>query len=122
MRPCKGSQRSHLFPSRIFKWIHSILDDISWVSLCGERLKQRILTRRFFLTGNVIPTVYTNMPLIKNYAKGRYTAKKEISCLCISREYFPSLSPDTRRCKKCFIALLQSWSRQVYLLQVLHLF
>ena len=26
MRPWKGSQRSHLFPTRILKWIHSILD------------------------------------------------------------------------------------------------
>ncbi len=29
MRPSKGSQRSHLFPTRILKWIHS-----TWSNIC----------------------------------------------------------------------------------------
>ena len=33
MRPCQGSQKSHLFPSRILKWIHSIRDQKTVISI-----------------------------------------------------------------------------------------
>ena len=40
MRTFKGSQMSHLFPTRILKWIHSIMliDDLLWLIFRRQKL------------------------------------------------------------------------------------